>query len=88
MKIHIKPNMAQFVEGGQDKHFDKENISSLQPFIDHIHSLIEGNPSDYHIFRIFEGKKVISVKGSKNVVTWNQINTTLWDNLKNELLAL
>jgi len=88
MKIHIVHNRAHFNNGTDSKPFDTSAVSSLQPFVDSIHSLIGGTHSGYHILRILEGNKVIHVDGSKDIVDWSQVDSTLWGNLKNELLAL
>lgn len=88
MKIHIVYNRAHFNNGTDSKPFDTSVVSSLQPFVDSIHSLIGGTHSGYHILRIFEGNQVIHIDGSKDKVDWGQVDSTLWDNLKNELLAL
>jgi hypothetical protein len=88
MKIHIVRNRAHFNNGISLKPFDVSAVSSLQPFVDNIHSLIGGTHSGYHILRIIEGNKVVHVDGTKDIVNWDQVDSTLWNNLKNELLAL
>jgi len=88
MKIHILRNRAHFGNGTDSKSFDVSTISSLQPFVDSIHSLIGGTHSGYHVLRIFEGNQVVHIDGVKDIVDWDQVDSTLWNNLKNELLAL
>ena len=88
MKIHIVHNRAHFSNDTGSKSFDTSAVSSLQPFVDSIHSLIGGTHSGYHILRILEGSKVIHVDGTKDIVNWDQVDSILWNNLKNELLAL
>ena len=89
MKIHILHNKRSHFNNGTGLiSFDASAISSLQPFVNHIHSLIGGTHSGYKVFRVFEGNRVVHVDGSRDIVNWDQVDSTLWNNLKNELLAL